>query len=74
MGLVCQVISLKDIQKGLGFEDMKEVEPLVFKCIFAGLLVGKVDQREERLQVEFASARDVKRQAVRGMISKLQQW
>jgi COP9 signalosome complex subunit 7 len=54
--------------------NVRALEDLIFDCIYAGLIQGKLDQRAGVLRVRGALARDVRLTDVDAMLQKLEQW
>lgn len=64
----------KDLMGGLGVENVRELEDMIIDCIEAGLLFGRLDQRELVFEVEHAIGRDIGPNDVREMIDALSTW
>jgi hypothetical protein len=54
--------------------NVRALEDLIFDCIYAGLIQGKLDQRAGVLRVSGALARDVRLSDVDTMLQQLEQW
>ena len=59
----------------LGLSDVRELEDFIINnCIYKGALVGKLDQKQRYLEVEYAVGRDVHPDQLDGIISSLEGW
>lgn len=55
-----KTISYADLKEELSMNDERELEDLLMDTIYAGLVGGKLDSKNELLRVEFAIGRDVR--------------
>eukprot|EP01094_Clydonella_sp_ATCC50884_P025963 TRINITY_DN69_c0_g1_i1.p1 TRINITY_DN69_c0_g1~~TRINITY_DN69_c0_g1_i1.p1 ORF type:complete len:276 (-),score=121.04 TRINITY_DN69_c0_g1_i1:380-1207(-) len=62
------------LQKALEIDSVRELEDLVIECMYLGVLKGKIDQRNRRIDVSFALGRDVLESEVAALVEKLQAW
>ena len=54
--------------KSVRFQD------LIIEVIYAGVLSGKLDQKNQQLEVDSAIGRDIRTEQVDGVISFLESW
>uniref|UniRef100_A0A7S1Q8Y1 PCI domain-containing protein n=1 Tax=Neobodo designis TaxID=312471 RepID=A0A7S1Q8Y1_NEODS len=59
---------------GLQVDEGRELEDLVIDAITEGLLAARIDQRGRTVEVTYAAARDVKREAVGALKEALVAW
>ncbi|XP_062896333.1 COP9 signalosome complex subunit 7a-like, partial [Mobula hypostoma] len=58
----------------LGLHNLRELEDLIIEAIYADIVQGKLDQRNELLEVDASIGRDIRPQDVRTMARTLQEW
>eukprot|EP00953_Heterococcus_sp_UTEX-ZZ885_P008016 4810-Heterococcus_DN1.PRE.1 len=69
-----RIVNYSQLQQTLEVPNVRALEDLIFDCIYAGLIQGKLDQRAGVLRVRGALARDVRLTDVDAMLQKLEQW
>lgn len=50
------------------------LKDLIIEVIYADIIRGKLDQKHQRLEVDYAIGRDIKEEDVGEIISVLQDW
>lgn len=77
------VVSIASVQKSipypvllqeLGLEQVRDLEDLIIDCMYAGIIKGKLDQHEQRFQVDWAIGRDIRPGQVEDMVKVLSAW
>lgn len=58
----------------LDVPNIRDLEDMIIECIYAGLIVGQLDQQHQKLEVQFAIGRDIGPNDVQLMIGKLDSW
>jgi len=58
----------------LELETVRELEDVLIECMYLGVLKGKLDQRNQRIAVNFSLPRDVRATEVPDLIRKLEEW
>lgn len=58
----------------LDIVNMRELEDLIIEVIYADVIRGKLDQKNQQLEVDYAIGRDIQPEAVTEIISVLQSW
>jgi len=58
----------------LGLQKLREVEDLIIEAMYAHIIKGKLNQKEQRLEVDFVIGRDIQPQMVDNIISILNSW
>ncbi|KAF7726203.1 hypothetical protein EC973_009001 [Apophysomyces ossiformis] len=62
------------LQKYLEIANVRELEDLVIEAFYQGILVGKLDQRQRHLQVDYAMGRDLRPGQMEETLMGLKQW
>lgn len=60
--------------KELDMKSLRELEDLIIEAIYADVVRGKLDQKNNRLEVDFTIGRDIRPADVATMIKVLQEW
>jgi len=77
------VVSIASVQKSipyptllqeLGLDHVRDLEDLIIDCMYAGIIKGKLDQHEQRFQVDWAIGRDIRPGQVEEMVKVLAAW
>eukprot|EP01113_Clastostelium_recurvatum_P016555 TRINITY_DN1949_c0_g1_i2.p1 TRINITY_DN1949_c0_g1~~TRINITY_DN1949_c0_g1_i2.p1 ORF type:complete len:286 (-),score=82.16 TRINITY_DN1949_c0_g1_i2:66-860(-) len=77
------IVSLASIQSSIPYtvllreldiNNVRELEDLIIESIYAGVIKGKLDQKEQHLEVEYSIGRDILPEQLQGVISVLSQW
>ncbi|XP_060579892.1 COP9 signalosome complex subunit 7b-like [Ruditapes philippinarum] len=58
----------------LDIPNMRSLEDLIIEVIYADIIHGKLDQKNQQLEVDYAIGRDIRQEAVPEIISVLQDW
>lgn len=58
----------------LGLVHVRQLEDLIIEAIYANVIQGKLDQKNQMLEVDSAMGRDVKPEEVDKMINTLANW
>ncbi|CAM9443236.1 unnamed protein product [Ectocarpus sp. 6 AP-2014] len=69
-----KVVPYAAMKTALGIDSIRRLEDVIFDTMYAGLLQGKLDQRQAVLKVKYAMARDVRVDELTIMIDKLGSW
>lgn len=62
------------LKEKLGLENLREVEDLIIEAVYAHIIKGKLNQKEQRLEVDFVIGRDIQPQMVDNIIDILSSW
>jgi len=77
------IVSLASTQKSLPYSlllgqldigNVRELEDLIIESIYAGIIKGKLDQKEQRFQVDWSMGRDIRPGQLAEMIRILDLW
>ena len=60
MGAAKSTLGYSELMSVLQIKDIRELEDSIIDCIYAGLLNGKLDQKNQLLHVHSTFGRDVK--------------
>jgi len=77
------LVSIASVQKSIPYSllldqldlsHVRQLEDLIIDCMYAGLIGGKLDQKEQRFQVDRVMGRDIRPGQVKEMIQVLGLW
>ncbi|KAG0173342.1 hypothetical protein DFQ30_008215 [Apophysomyces sp. BC1015] len=71
---VVETLSYDVLQKYLDIANVRVLEDLVIDAFYQGILVGKLDQRQRQLQVDYAMGRDLRPGQMDETMARLKQW
>jgi len=60
--------------KALDVSTVRELEDLIIDSIYLGLLEGKLDQKEEQLEVRYTMGRDLAPGKLEEVLAALKDW
>lgn len=69
-----KVLHYKTLMGKLDVSNVRELEDMIIDCIYAGLIVGKLDQKRSIFDVQNAIGRDIGPDDVKKMRAKLASW
>ncbi|KAG0182642.1 hypothetical protein DFQ29_002974 [Apophysomyces sp. BC1021] len=69
-----RTLSYDVLQKYLDIANVRVLEDLVIDAFYQGILVGKLDQRQRQLQVDYAMGRDLRPGQMDETMARLKQW
>ncbi|KAL3862660.1 hypothetical protein ACJMK2_008614 [Sinanodonta woodiana] len=67
-------IPYKVLLDELDVQNLRKLEDLIIEVIYADIIRGKLDQKNQQLEVDFAIGRDIRQEAVPDIINVLQDW
>ena len=67
-------LDYSQLMERLDLGDVRELEDLLIECIYAGIVVGRLDQQSSQLKIERVSGRDPSDLDIVNMCQKLDQW
>lgn len=67
-------IKFSDLQVALDVSSARELEDLIIECVYQNLIIGKMDQENGYLIVEFSACRDCRDQDIDYIIETLGSW
>jgi len=62
------------LQKALDISNVRELEDLIIDAIYLDLLKGKLDQKEEQLEVSYTMGRDLEPGKLDQILAALKDW
>jgi hypothetical protein len=69
-----KIISYDALMRELEISSVREVEDLLIRCIYGGLLEGKLDQQLKQLSVHTCAGRDIHPAEISAMLETLASW
>jgi COP9 signalosome complex subunit 7 len=69
-----QILPYSDLQKALDISNVRELEDLIIDAIYLDLLKGKLDQKEEQLEVSYTMGRDLEPGKLEQILAALKDW
>ncbi|CAO3621267.1 unnamed protein product [Cunninghamella blakesleeana] len=69
-----RTLSYQDMQKYLDISTVRDLEDLIIDAIYQGILTGKLDQRNQQLQINTAIGRDLRSNQLNDIINNLSSW
>lgn len=67
-------VPYKVLQEKLELQTLREIEDLIIQAVYSEVLKGKLNQREQRLEVEFVIGRDIQEENIDCIINTLKSW
>ncbi|KAF8635279.1 hypothetical protein AX17_003960 [Amanita inopinata Kibby_2008] len=69
-----RILPYSDLQTALDMPNIRELEDLIIDAIYLDVLRGKLDQKEEQLEVEYTIGRDLEPGKLEHILTALQNW
>lgn len=69
-----RLLPYSDLLKALDMPNVRELEDLIIDAIYLDILRGKLDQKEEQLEVEYTMGRDLEPGKLEQVLFALQSW
>jgi len=69
-----KVLRYSMLMEELEVKDVRDLEDLIIDTIYIGLIKGKLDQKKQVFEVEFAIGRDIGPDDVNQMLNSIQSW
>ncbi|XP_064459858.1 COP9 signalosome complex subunit 7b-like [Ornithodoros turicata] len=60
--------------KELDMKNLRELEDLIIEVVYADVVRGKLDQKNNQLEVDYAIGRDIRPEDIATMVKVLQEW
>ncbi|OCT78488.1 hypothetical protein XELAEV_18029586mg [Xenopus laevis] len=60
--------------KDLEMRNLRELEDLIIEAIYTDIIQGKLDQRNQVLEVDFCIGRDIPKKDISSIVKTLQEW
>ncbi|CAH1774063.1 unnamed protein product, partial [Owenia fusiformis] len=62
------------LQQELEMSNVRELEDLIIEVVYSDIVRGKLDQKNQRLEVDYAIGRDVRAEQVNDIVTVLSEW
>lgn len=72
--VVPQCIPYSMLLEQLQLKNVRQLEDLVIEAVYADVLRGSLDQRNQRLEVDYSIGRDIRREELSTITRTLQEW
>jgi len=69
-----KILPYSDLLKALDMPTIRELEDLIIDAIYLDILRGKLDQKEQQLEVEYTMGRDLEPGKLEEVLKALQSW
>ncbi|XP_062505211.1 COP9 signalosome complex subunit 7a-like [Corticium candelabrum] len=69
-----KVIPYETLLRELAIDSLRELEDLIIEATYADIIRGKLDQKNHRLEVDYAIGRDVRAEEIGGLVDVLRSW
>jgi COP9 signalosome complex subunit 7 len=69
-----QILPYSDLLQALEMPTIRELEDLIIDAIYLDILRGKLDQKEEQLEVEYTMGRDLEPGKLEAVLAALKDW
>ncbi|KAF9466997.1 hypothetical protein BDZ94DRAFT_1233522 [Collybia nuda] len=69
-----RILPYSDLLQALDMPNVRELEDLIIDAIYLDILRGKLDQKEEQLEVEYTMGRDLEPGKLEEVLAALQNW
>ncbi|MEE6523382.1 hypothetical protein FKM82_022266 [Ascaphus truei] len=60
--------------KDLDMRNLRELEDLIIEAVYTDIIQGKLDQRNQVLEVDFCIGRDIPKKDISSIVKTLQEW
>ncbi|XP_038600793.1 COP9 signalosome complex subunit 7b isoform X2 [Tachyglossus aculeatus] len=60
--------------KDLEMRNLRELEDLIIEAVYTDIIQGKLDQRNQLLEVDFCIGRDIQKKDISSIVKTLQEW
>lgn len=67
-------ISYSVLLEELDMKNLRALEDLIIECIYADVVRGKLDQKNQLLEIDYTIGRDIRPEAISDIINVLQDW
>lgn len=67
-------VSYKILQENLGLDSLRNLEDLIIEAVYADMFKGKINQKEQRVEVDFVIGRDIQPRMIDEIITTLGSW
>ncbi|XP_044532470.1 COP9 signalosome complex subunit 7b isoform X2 [Gracilinanus agilis] len=71
---VQECIPYSVLLKDLEMRNLRELEDLIIEAVYTDIIQGKLDQRNQLLEVDFCIGRDIQKKDINSLVKTLQEW
>uniref|UniRef100_A0A8C5WGI0 PCI domain-containing protein n=1 Tax=Leptobrachium leishanense TaxID=445787 RepID=A0A8C5WGI0_9ANUR len=71
---VQECIPYSVLLKDLEMRNLRELEDLIIEAVYTDIIQGKLDQRNQVLEVDFCIGRDIPKKDISSIVKTLQEW
>ncbi|XP_010136749.1 PREDICTED: COP9 signalosome complex subunit 7b isoform X2 [Buceros rhinoceros silvestris] len=71
---VQECIPYSVLLKDLDMRNLRELEDLIIEAVYTDIIQGKLDQRNQMLEVDFCIGRDIQKKDISNIVKTLQEW
>uniref|UniRef100_A0A4X2M668 COP9 signalosome subunit 7B n=1 Tax=Vombatus ursinus TaxID=29139 RepID=A0A4X2M668_VOMUR len=71
---VQECIPYSVLLKDLEVRNLRELEDLIIEAVYTDIIQGKLDQRNQLLEVDFCIGRDIQKKDINTLVKTLQEW
>ncbi|XP_009958447.1 PREDICTED: COP9 signalosome complex subunit 7b isoform X2 [Leptosomus discolor] len=71
---VRECIPYSVLLKDLDMRNLRELEDLIIEAVYTDIIQGKLDQRNQVLEVDFCIGRDIQKKDISNIVKTLQEW
>uniref|UniRef100_A0A9L0K1F9 COP9 signalosome subunit 7B n=1 Tax=Equus asinus TaxID=9793 RepID=A0A9L0K1F9_EQUAS len=68
------IVSLASRMKDLEMRNLRELEDLIIEAVYTDIIQGKLDQRNQLLEVDFCIGRDIRKKDINNIVKTLHEW
>lgn len=69
-----QILPYSDLLQALQMPTIRDLEDLIIDAIYLDILRGKLDQKEQQLEVEYTMGRDLEPGKIEEVLAALKNW
>lgn len=69
-----QCIPYSVLLKDLEMRNLRELEDLIIEAVYTDIIQGKLDQRNQLLEVDFCIGRDIRKKDISNIVKTLHEW
>uniref|UniRef100_A0A673UZU5 COP9 signalosome subunit 7B n=1 Tax=Suricata suricatta TaxID=37032 RepID=A0A673UZU5_SURSU len=71
---VQECIPYSVLLKDLEMRNLRELEDLIIEAVYTDIIQGKLDQRNQLLEVDFCIGRDIRKKDINNIVKTLHEW
>ncbi|KAB1278809.1 COP9 signalosome complex subunit 7b [Camelus dromedarius] len=71
---ITECIPYSVLLKDLEMRNLRELEDLIIEAVYTDIIQGKLDQRNQLLEVDFCIGRDIRKKDINNIVKTLHEW